>query len=390
MSLFTVTDQGVITVDTEDIRSEFEQAYKEALGADLNLDVSTPVGQLVVNDTTALKTAMAECVAMANQTSVYTATGEALDVAAARAGYYRKAATKTTVVATLTGNDGTTIPAGSKVSDGTNEYVSLDTVTIPVSGTVNAEFQCTVAGPIKCPTGTLTTIVDAVSGWSTVANTNDGIIGTETESDNAFRDRITANYLNKRARSILGAIVDNIAALPDVISCVGHENPTGSSDTYDGITFPAHSICISVVGGDGETIATVLGQQKTLGAETIGNTSVAYTDTSVDYQYVYQIYRPAELPIYVKVEYAANTYTGASTEDDVKGLILDYVATTPFKISETVTGNTISNALATYNKIDVLSIKVSTDGTTWADYVTTDMTQIPVLNSTNITVTEIP
>lgn len=389
MSLFTVTERGVITVDTADIRSEFEQAYKAALGADLNLDISTPAGQLVVNDTTALVTSMAECVAMANETSVYTATGEALDVAAARAGYYRKGATPTTVVATVTGNDGTTITAGAIASDGDHEYKLLDTVTIPNSGTAMAEFQCTETGAIKCPAGTLTEIVTTTAGWSTISNTNDGIIGTETENDNAFRDRITANYLNKRARSILGAIVDNIAALPDVISCVGHENPTGSSVVYDGITFPAHSICVSVVGGDAEEIAIVLGQQKTLGAETVGNTDVAYTDTSVDYQYVYKIYRPAELPIYVKVEYVANSYTGASTEDDVKGLIMDYVANNPLKISQTVTGNSISNAMAEYNKIDVLAVKISTDGTTWADYVAANMTQIPVLTAANITVTEI-
>lgn len=389
MSLFTVTERGVITVDTTDIRSEFEQAYKAALGADLNLDISTPVGQLVVNDTTALVTSMAECVAMANETSVYTATGEALDVAAARAGYYRKSATPTTVVVTFTGNNGTVIPAGTIVSDGENEYSTLEKVTVPVSGSVTAQAQCTVNGPIKCLANTVTELVTVVAGLSTVNNVNDGIVGLAEENDNVFRDRITANYLNKRARSILGAIIDNIAALPDVISCVGHENPTGNSEVYDGITFPAHSICVSVVGGDGEAIATVLGQQKTLGAETIGNTSVAYTDESVDYQYVYKIYRPAELPIYVKVEYVPNVYTGASTADDVKGLIIDYISNNPLTIGQTVTGNTISNALAEYNKIDVLAIKVSTDGTTWADYVVANMTQIPVLNSTNITVTEI-
>lgn len=389
MSLFTVTERGVITVDTTDIKSEFEQAYKAALGADLNLDISTPVGQLVVNDTTALVTSMAECVAMANETSVYTATGEALDVAAARAGYYRKSATPTTVIVTFTGNANTVVPAGTVISDGDNEYVTLDKTTVSNSGSVQVQAQCTVPGAIKCPAGTLTELVTTVAGLSTVNNVNDGIIGTETESDNAFRDRITANYLNKRARSILGAIVDNVAALPNVISCVGHENPTGDETTFDGITFPAHSICISVVGGDSEAIATVLGQQKTLGAETVGNTDVAYTDDSVNYQYVYKIYRPAELPIYVKVEYVPNTYTGASVEDDVKELITGYIANNPLKISQTITGNIISNALSDYDKIDVLAIKVSTDGATWADYVAVNMTQVPTISSANITVTDI-
>ena len=388
MSLFNVTDQGVITVDTADIRAEFEQAYKEALGADLNLDVSTPVGQLVVNDTTALTTAMAECVAIANETSVYSATGQALDVAAARSGYYRKTATPTTVVATLTGNNGTTIPAGSKASDGEHEYVLLDTVTIPVSGSVMAQFQCTEPGAIPCPAGTLTSIITTISGWDTITNTNDGVVGVESETDNAFRDRITANYLNKRARSILGAIVDNIAALPDVISVVGYENPTANTEVHDGITMTPHSICVSVFGGSGPEIARVLGEQKTLGATTIGNTTVSYMDGLVNYQYDYKIYRPTELPIYVDIEYAPNSYTGASTVSDITGLITEYIANNPLKIGQTITGNYISMALNGYNKVDVLAVKVSTDGETWDDYVVANMTQIPTISSANITVTE--
>ena len=388
MSLFNVTDQGVITVDTADIRAEFEQAYKEALGADLNLDVSTPVGQLVVNDTTALTTAMAECVAIANETSVYSATGQALDVAAARSGYYRKTATPTTVVATLTGNNGTTIPAGSKASDGEHEYVLLDTVTIPVSGSVMAQFQCTEPGNIPCPAGTLTSIITTISGWDTITNANDGVVGVENETDNAFRDRITANYLNKRARSILGAIVDNIAALPDVISVVGYENPTANTEVHDGITMTPHSICVSVFGGSGPEIARVLGEQKTLGATTIGNTTVSYMDGLVNYQYDYKIYRPTELPIYVDIEYAPNSYTGASTVSDITGLITEYIANNPLKIGQTITGNYISMALNGYNKVDVLAVKVSTDGETWEDYVVANMTQIPTISSANITVTE--
>lgn len=389
MSLFTVTNQGVITVDTEDVKVEFEQAYKEALGADLNLDVSTPVGQLVVNDTTALTTAMAECVAMANETSVYTATGEALDVAAARSGYYRKSATPTTVVVTFTGTDGATIPQGSVISDGEHEYVTLETVTVPVSGSVTSEVQCTESGAIPCPAGTLNEIVNPITDVSSVTNVNDGVMGMDRETDNEFRQRITANYLNKRARSILGAIVDNIAALPDVVSVKGHENPTDNTVVFDGITFPPHSVCLSIFGGDSTEIATVIGTQKTIGAETVGNTSVLYMDGVVDYQYIYKIYRPTQVPVYVKIEYAANAYTGASTTADVTGLILEYVAENPIKIGQTISGNSFSNALDGYNKIDVLAIKVSDDGVTWADYITTNMTQIGVLNSGNITVTEI-
>ena len=53
MSRFNVTPNGVITVDTVDIKSEFEEAYKGALGADLDLASSTPQGQMIINDTAA-------------------------------------------------------------------------------------------------------------------------------------------------------------------------------------------------------------------------------------------------------------------------------------------------------------------------------------------------
>ena len=51
MSLFYVTNQGVITVDTSEIKSDFAEAYKGALGANINLESSTFQGQMITNDT---------------------------------------------------------------------------------------------------------------------------------------------------------------------------------------------------------------------------------------------------------------------------------------------------------------------------------------------------
>ena len=83
MSIFSVTPQGVITVDTSSIKGDFQEAYKGALGANLNLDDSTVQGQFIITDTKMLTTAQGEVVNIANSFSVYYATGPALDVAAA-------------------------------------------------------------------------------------------------------------------------------------------------------------------------------------------------------------------------------------------------------------------------------------------------------------------
>lgn len=389
MSLFTVTNQGVITVDTADIKTEFEQAYKEALGANLNTDSSTPVGQLITNDASALTTAMSECVAMANENNVYYATGQALDVAAAMYGYYRKSAVPTTVVALVSGTASTVIPAGTLFSDGTHEYASLNVATIPAGGSISIECQCTEDGAITCPANTLTTIVGTIAGVDSVTNVNDGIVGYDSESDNAFRDRITANFLNKRARAILGAIVDNIAAINNVVSVVGEENPEDDTVTKSGVSMPPHSIFVTVLGGETSAIAEVIAQQKTLGAETVGNTDVSFVDEYSGFVYTYKIYRPSQITLYAKVEYSANEYTASNASDQIKALIVEYITNNPFKVGQTVSGAGLADALNGYNKVDLLAVKVSTDGTNWVDYVTANKTQFVTLSATNISTSEI-
>ena len=80
-NLFQVNDLGVITVDTLQIQEQRTQNYINALGEDLNTQSGTSQGQLIINDTTLLAEAQAQLLDICNSFSVYTATGQALDVA---------------------------------------------------------------------------------------------------------------------------------------------------------------------------------------------------------------------------------------------------------------------------------------------------------------------
>lgn len=385
MSRFNVAPNGVITVDTVDIKSEFEEAYKGALGADLDLDSSTPQGQMIINDTAAYVQMQQEIVNIANNYSVFYASGHALDVAGSRYGYYRKQGTSTVVVATVHGAAGTTIPAGALASDGTNEYAALDTVTLGADGAANIQFQCTVPGNIECPAGALNTIVTPVSGWDNVSNTYDGVPGYDTESDNIFRERITANMLQKRARSALGAIVDNVAAISNVVSVVGRENVADTTATIDGIEMAPHSIYLAILGGEDKTIARVIAQQKTLGAATNGNTTVSYLDNDIGYTYQYLIQRPAQVELRVLVTYANTLYTPVDAQSRMVALIMEYVAANPFKIGQTITGADLANALKTYDVIDLLSVEVAINSSRYTPYVRTTLNEIAGLTAANIT-----
>lgn len=385
MSLFTVNSNGVITVDTSEIKETFQEAYKNALGSNLNLDASTPQGQLIQSETAVVEEIQTDLVTLVNTFNVYTAEGEGLDSAGAFFGYYRKTNQPTVVVATITGQPDTEIPAGSRASNGNEDFETLDTVVIPAGGTAQVEFQCVKTGAIPCVAGSLNTIVDVITGWDTVENEFDGVIGYETETDNEFRSRITANWLNIRAISTLGSIIDNIAQLDGVVSVVGRENVSGSTKIIDGLSLKEHSIWLTILGGKSGDIAKILTEKKSLGCDTNGTTQVEYYDENVGYTYTYNIKRPDVETLYIQVNYEANAYTPEDATDTLKELVRDFVANNPIKIGQKITGNWLATAFDSYNKINLLSIKVRLDSSdAWSDYVSLGLDKVASIEDIDI------
>lgn len=391
MSLFSVTSAGLITVDSSSIASSFENAYKEALGANLNTEAGTFQGQMIQTDTAMLTYAQNQCALIANAFSVYSATGTALDVVAGFWGYYRKEGVATAVNCTLTGTADIVIPAGSLVSDGTYQYVLLENATIGAGGSVTAQFQCTTSGAIVCQAGTITEIVSTLLGWDTVTNPTAGMTGYEKESDNAFKARITANWFNIRGRGALGAIVDNMAQLPNVISVLGRENPSNASITIDDITLPEHSVYVCIAGGANEDIAKTMYNQKTIGADTVGDTEVVWYDETTGLTNRYHIQRPTQVSLAIQVTYASNYFTPTNITQQIQTAILAYIEANPLAIGQMVSGNWLAQAFNEFDSAAIVSVKVGIagDSPTYEDYQAMTISQIPSISAENITTVEI-
>lgn len=391
MSLFSVSETGLITVDSSGIKDSFVQAYQDALGSDIRTDAGTFQGQMILNDTSMLTYAQNQCVLIANAYSVLRAKGSALDVVANFWGYYRRQATATVVNCVLSGNEGLIIPKGSLVSDGTNEYELLDDATIGESGSVVGQFQCTKKGAVVCLGGSVTEIVNEIEGWDTVTNNASGVTGYDLENDNQFRARITANWFNVRARGALGAIWDNMAQLDNVISVCVRENPTNANMTIDGFTLVPHSVFVCVAGGSESDIAECMYNQKTIGANTNGNTTVSWYDSTTGLTNRYKIQRAETVNLRVEVSYQTSYFTTADVEEQIKTAIMGWVAENPFRIGQTISGNMLAQAFDGFVYADLLSIKVGVvnSGEDAEDYLTTTIGQIAVLESANITCTEV-
>lgn len=281
--------------------------------------------------------------------------------------------------ATLTGAVGTIIPAGSIASNGENEFVSLNKVTIPQSGSITVQFQAKDIGAINCAAGTLTTIVTPVTGWDSVNNELGGIVGALEENDNIFRQRITANWLNIRAKTILGALIDNVAQLADVVSVLGRENYTDESIKIDDETLAPHSVYLCVLGGKDADIAEIMAKFKTVGAGVNGDTDISYYDEVAKFTYNYKIRRPTFRPITIKVTYSENSYTPADVEDIIENILTQYIADNPFQIGQVISSVVLSQALDSFNQADLLNLQVA-NGPNYVDYLQMQIDDVGVLH----------
>lgn len=390
MSLFSVSESGLITVDSSDIEESIISAYKSALGSDLNTEAGTPQGQLILNDTAMLTYAQNQAVQIANAYNVLTAKGSALDVVANFWGYYRKQAVATVASCTFTGTAGLVIPSGTLVSDGTNNFQLLTSVTISDSGTITGQVQCTESGAITVRSGDINEIVSTLSGLDSVTNETPGITGYDEELDNVFRQRITQNWFNVRARGALGAIWDNLASLDNVLSVYVAENPSNDDLTISNQTLSPHSVYIAVAGGSDDDIAKVIYNQKTIGANTNGSDTVTYTDSSTGINMTYKIERIIPSDLSVRVTYQSNKYTSNSIATQIKETLASWYNSNLVKIGGYISGAMLGQAFDDFPYADILSIKIhqASSSTLWVDYISVNIDTLYVLTEDNVSVVE--
>jgi len=132
--------------------------------------------------------------------------GEYLTLRAEEHGVIRKPATKATGIVTFTGTPGTVIPAGTRVSTASTEtepaivFATDVDAAIPAEGTVDVAVTAEQAGAAgNVPAGSITFLVEPVSGVTSVINANPTSGGADEESDEALRKRYLTRVRNPSA-----------------------------------------------------------------------------------------------------------------------------------------------------------------------------------------------
>jgi uncharacterized phage protein gp47/JayE len=395
------TPQGVIIPPDVDILAGAQTDINFAFGGGVNPALTTPQGQFASSMTAIISDKDAAIALITNQIDPQFATGRFQDAIGRFYFMTRFPATATAVSCLLIGLPNTPIPAGTLAGDTAgNKYALTAAVTIGAGSSVMGQFQNIVFGPIPCPVGTLTKVIQAIPGWDTISNPTQGVLGSNVETPQEFelrRQNSVAANARGSTQSILGNIFETV---PNILDCLVLDNPQGVTVLTGSSNFPLqpHSLYVGVVGGQAAAIAMAIWLKKDTGCNYNGNTTQTVLDTSPQYSPPFPSYQVTfNIPTNTPVLFAVQISNSTSLPSNVVALIQAAIIAqfngqtngqTPARMGAAITGSSYYGAIigvAAAGVITVLSVLVGITAPT-LNQVIMGIDQEPVISAANISV----
>lgn len=253
--------------------------------------------------------AIASAYSVASRTS---AVGQQLDNIGNLIGVPRRQATKSEVAATVNLNAGVTLPAGSQAADANDAEAVYETIAAVTNSTgspanVAVTMRAVTAGSATfVASGDLTSIVTPVTGWNSVTNAADADVGTDRETDAAYRTRQLLQ-LSVAGTGTLDAIRSAVAAVASVTQAEVQDNVDLITSS---VGLPSKSVEAIVSGGSDNAIAQAIWANKPAGIKAFGGASGTATDVYGN-SITVAFSRPTEVPIYIDYTLTTDaTYPG--------------------------------------------------------------------------------
>ena len=320
-----LTDTGYVVPSESAILAGAAADINAAFGGGLDTSLSTPQGQLATSLAALLGSQNGQLALLLNSYDPARATGRVQD-ALGRLYFLEREPSRSTVVPVVcAGKTGVIIPQGALVqSNAGDNYVLQTSGTIGGSGSVTITADAYTAGPIACPIGAITRIVQAIPGWDSVTNLVEGVIGTDAEDAKDFEARrATSVAINSRGPydPIRAALLNTAGVLDAYVT----GNNTGSAVTNGGVSIKAHSIYAVVAGGAPADIGYAI-FSKITPCDMTGGTTVTVPDTAAPvlpyptYSISYDVAVPT--PVKVAVQISNSLAVPADAQAQVQAAVL--------------------------------------------------------------------
>ncbi len=266
-----ITDTGIQTDGLSGFVTQLETAFRNALGPTLNLAPETPQGQIIGELAIILTEVEELAIHVANGQNLGTLRGRQITDWGTLLSHQKIDGERSTVTAVLTGTEGTIIPRGARVRTIQNALFATDARTIiGGSGTASVLMRAVDIGEVRADAGTLTKIVDARAGWTSVTNQDAARLGRNVETDAEYKRRYPRE-VSGQARDSVEAVLANVLRIDGVTDALVRDNDTSAAVTVQGIQIGAGAIVVIVDGGADADIARGIALSKPAGSPTVGN-----------------------------------------------------------------------------------------------------------------------
>lgn len=270
--------------------------------------------------------------------------------------------------------------------DAGNLWYLIDTTTLE-TGTYSLPFRSQNMGLVQPTIGTITNQVTKVLGVTSVMNcVSPTTLGEAQETDEEFRIRRTRSTAIK-GQNNLDALTGQLLELDGVSDVTVWVNQTGETDSTG---TPGWTVWIIIEGGANSDIASLIYEYScglpTRGSITIDTLSVSQQIFPVSFD------RANPIPLYIKFDFRATVDLSAVDFDSISTTLADLLTynlnetAETSKITELAAQAIIANGGGGY----ALNVEISTDGTTWTDYIPSASLQNKfVVDPTRITITAV-
>lgn len=276
--------------------------------------------------------------------------------------------------------------ASYTVSDNAgNLWYLIDTTTL-LAGTTSLPFRSQNLGLVQPTIGTITNQVTKVLGVTSVNNSvAPTTLGESQESDAEFRirrNRSTATNGQNNYDAMTGQLLE----LDGVTDVQVHVNNTGSTDSTG---TAAYTVWVIAEGGANADIANII-YQNSSGLPTRGAVEVDVPSISGQV-FTTSFDRANPVALYIQFDLKNTNANVNVVEDAIKQYIAENLTFTLNQPAETSYVTEIASAaLLQYGSgLYALNVEVSTDGTTWTDYIASSSLKNKfVVDTTRITINE--
>jgi uncharacterized phage protein gp47/JayE len=390
---YGVTASGFVAKTLEEIKADIETAEKDAISASLDVSSASVIGQLNGIFASALREAWELAEAAYHAAYPDSASDDSLTQVASITGTTRRAATSSTLTATVNLNAGVTLPAGSAAhvsGDSTRRFVTTAPVTngggSPADVSVPMESEAT--GPVSANASTLTVIATPVAGWNSVTNPTDATLGTDEESDTDLRLR-REQELRASGASTLDAIRADLLKLTGMVDVSVFEN---TSNVTDGDGRPAKSFEAIIFDGvvpavSNQTIADQIWASKPAGILAFGTTPIVVTD-SVGITHTISFSRATLVTVWFDIDVLVDGADFPIDGDDLIKEKLAQLGDASLEVGEDVIRSQFYAAIFEVpGVVDVTSFETSINGSSWsAANVTIGARDVADLDTSRITI----